>query len=302
MEVLILDGHSMPKLSVNNENGFTLIEIAIVMVIIGLLAGGGVSLMGMLSERKIRNESVEYLDEAKNALINFAKIHGNLPWADSNGDGVQDTGTSAGTFPYRDLRLKPRDANRRFINYALNNNIGTDRPISCSALRPGLSIGSIPSVVDSDGSTTAFPVAAILISAGPTDADNDGNVFDRITAGTYRGNNRTGAPNYLRHPPTNTFDDLVVYISGYSLYGEMCGDPVLSVNNGSAANIFVYNTTQGSDIGLVAPGSAVTFRIISGEQVQIRNAAGGSGAIVGSTPSTSPPLIIAGEGAVIRVP
>jgi prepilin-type N-terminal cleavage/methylation domain-containing protein len=41
-----------------HEAGFTLIEIAIVMVIIGLLAGGGVSLMGMLSERKARNETV----------------------------------------------------------------------------------------------------------------------------------------------------------------------------------------------------------------------------------------------------
>jgi prepilin-type N-terminal cleavage/methylation domain-containing protein len=31
------------------QHGFSMIEIAIVMVIIGLLAGGGISLMGMLT-------------------------------------------------------------------------------------------------------------------------------------------------------------------------------------------------------------------------------------------------------------
>jgi prepilin-type N-terminal cleavage/methylation domain-containing protein len=289
---------NMPKLKVRSEKGFTLIEIAIVMVIIGLLAGGGVSLMGMLSERKVRNESAEYLNDAKFALTSFAKINGRLPWADNNNDGLENNNIITGTLPYLTLGLKPRDANSRFIGYALNNNIGTNRSNSCGALRPGLA--GAPLVVDADGSTTAFPVAAVLVSAGPTDADNDGNVFDRITAGTYRGNNRTGAPNYLRHPPTNTFDDLVVYINGYTLYGDVCGDPVLSVNNGSAANVFIYNTTQSSDIGIVAPGSTVTFRIIAGEQVSIRSAAGGGGAIVGSTPNN--PVVVAGSGVVIRVP
>jgi prepilin-type N-terminal cleavage/methylation domain-containing protein len=291
---------NMPKLKVLSEKGFTLIEIAIVMVIIGLLAGGGVSLMGMLSERRIRNESAEYLNDAKFTLISFAKINGRLPWADNNNDGLENNNIITGTLPYLTLGLKPRDANSRVIGYALNNNLRTDRSTSCSTLRPGLA--GAPLMVDADGSATAFPVAAVLISAGPKDADNDGNVFDRVTAGTFRGDNRTGAPNYLRHPPTNTFDDLVVYISGFSLYGEVCGDPMLSVNNGSAANVYVYNITQSSDIGLVAPGSAVTFRIISGEKIQIRDAAGGGGAIVGTTPSTNPPVIIAGSGAVIRVP
>lgn len=288
----------MTKLSVSNEKGFTLIEIAIVMVIIGLLAGGGVSLMGMLSERRVRNESAEYLNDAKYALTSFAKINGRLPWADNNNDGLENNNIATGTLPYLTLGLKPRDANSRVINYTLNVNLRTDRSTSCSSLRPGLA-GS-PLMVDADGSATSFPVAAVLIGAGPKDADNDGNVFDRITAGTYRGDNRNGTPNYLRHPPTITFDDLVVYISGYSLYGEMCGDSVLSVSNGSGANIFVYNTTQSSDIGLVAPGSAVTFRVISGERVAIRSAAGGGGAAVGSTPNT--PIVIAGSGVVIRVP
>ncbi|MFY9942265.1 MAG: type II secretion system protein, partial [Desulfobacterales bacterium] len=69
------------------QNGFTLLEIAIVMVIVGLLAGGGVSLMGMLTARKARNDCQQYLTLAKNALVTFAVVNGRLPWADTDGDG-----------------------------------------------------------------------------------------------------------------------------------------------------------------------------------------------------------------------
>ena len=65
--------------------------------------------------------------------------------------------------------------------------------LSCGALRAGLS-GS-PRVVDSDGSSSAFSVAAVLISAGPGDADGDGDVFDDISSGGFNGDNRDGTPN-----------------------------------------------------------------------------------------------------------
>ena len=296
MEIIIhtfMGISNMLKQCANNEKGFTLIEIAIVMVIIGLLAGGGVSLMGMLSERKMRNETAEYLNDAKNALINYAKIHGRLPWADNiNGDGWENNLLATGELPYLTLGMKPRDANSRFIKYALNNNIGTDRSTSCSTLRPGLPSGSIPSVVDSDGSAIAFPVAAVLISAGPKDADNDGNVFDDIT-GTPQGDNTNGNPNYIRHPPNDTFDDLVVYISGYSLYGEICGDGgiysdriIIPIKNRSSNDVYVYNTTESSDIAMILPGTSITHEFFLGDTIELCLSPGGCGTTVTSTPST----------------
>jgi prepilin-type N-terminal cleavage/methylation domain-containing protein len=284
----------MQKLSLNNERGFTLIEIAIVMVIIGLLAGGGGSLMGMLSERRIRNESADYLNEAKYALISFAKINGRFPWADSDNDGDEDSGTTARTLPYLTLGLNPKDANSRVIGYALNSNLGTNRSNSCSALKAGLA--GFPLVVDADGSATAFPVAAVLIGAGPKDADNDGNVFDDVTTGTHRGDNRDGAPNYLRHPPDNNFDDLVVYVNGYSLYGEICGDPVLTVHNSSATNsAFVYNVTQGADLGEVKKQETESYSVISGEKFELWTATGRSGSQITSE------FIVSGEGTLLDV-
>ena len=289
----------MPKQCVNNEKGFTLIEIAIVMVIIGLLAGGGVSLMGILSERKSRNEASEYLNDAKNALINFAKINGRLPWADNTLDGSEDTNITLGFFPYRTLGFRPNDSYSRVLRYELNNNIGTTRSNSCSALRAGLSAS--PRVVDSDGSTSAFSVAAVLVSAGPKDADNAGSgnlaVFDAVTSGGYSGNNTNGNPNYIRFPPNDSFDDLVVYISRYELYGEICGDPVLTVGNTTGGNVYIYDNALSADIGMVPNGSANSYKIISGDQIDLWTAPGKSGSHVNSTPAA--PFIVSGTGIVV---
>jgi prepilin-type N-terminal cleavage/methylation domain-containing protein len=73
------------------RHGFTLIEMAIVMVIVGILAGGGAFVMGMLTERKARNESIDYLHQAREALLSHASTQGVLPWADTDQDG---TGTA----------------------------------------------------------------------------------------------------------------------------------------------------------------------------------------------------------------
>jgi prepilin-type N-terminal cleavage/methylation domain-containing protein len=281
-----------------DSRGFTLIEIAIVMVIIGLLAGGGVSMMGMLSERKTRNETIEYLNEAKASLINFALINGRLPWADSDGDGDEDPSASSGSFPFQTLKSGPADPQRRSLRYALNSALGSSLTGTCNALRSGLS-GS-PLVVDSDGSSASFSVAAVLVSAGMKDADGDGNVFDDETTGTHLGDNRDGNPNYIRHVPDAGFDDLVVYLSEYVLYGEICGSPNLAVRNGTAGDIFVYDQTRGSDIGIVVPGSTISYGIISGGRIELRSAAGGGGSIVSSTPMT--PIIVAGEGATVVAP
>lgn len=291
----------MQKKEIYNESGFTLIEIAIVMVIIGLLAGGGVSLMGILSERKVRNETSGYLEEAKASLISFAYINGRLPWADSDDDGNEDIGTSLGSFPYQTLRFRPTDSNGRVLRYELNSSLGSDRASSCSALIGGLS-GS-PLVVDSDGSATAFSVAAILISAGSKDADGDGNVFDDVTTGTHQGDNGDGDPNYIRYPPGDFFDDLIVYLGEYPLYGEICGDPMLSVSNGTVSDIFVYDYTEGSDIGIVSPGDTISYSIVAGSRIELWDAAGGAGGggnIVTSSPMT--PFVIAGSGSTISAP
>ena len=288
--------------SLGSNRGFTLIEIAVVMVIIGILAGGSVSLIRVLSERKGRNETADYLKQVNQTLISFADINGRFPWADTNGDGVEDVGSSSGDLPFLTIQINPNDPYGRNLGYAVNTNMTTGNAATCNALRAGV-VGQFPQVVDSSDSTgTPFSVAAIIISAGLMDGNGDGDVFDAIASGTWQGNNTNGSPNYIRHFPTDSFDDLVAYVGGNELYGEICEYLVLAVNNTptSTTVVFVHDFTQGTDLGSINIGNTATFNVISGTQILILDASGGGGNIVGSTPPT--PISLAGTGHTIMIP
>ena len=284
------------------RHGFTLIEIAIVMIIIGVLAGGGAFVMGMLTQRKARNESIDYLEQAKEAVLSYASTQGTLPQASANTDGTvtDGDGQADGFFPYFDLKVRPTDLYKRVLKYEINPQLDTDLTTTCNALKGGLS--GDPDVVDGDGSVSAFSVAAVLVSSGPMDADEDGDVFDVITSavGLHEGDNTDGDPNYLRYPPNDDFDDLVVYIGEHELYSMVCEYLSLAVINSSASTVYVYNHTASSNLGTLNAGDSDSYEILSGTQVSVRDANNSGGAPVSSTPDT--PIFVAGRGYTIDVP
>jgi len=70
------------------HKGFTIIEVAIVLVIIGLIVGFGASLVGPLTIRAKRTETKETLKAAKESIVGFAAANGRIPvW----GDNISDT-------------------------------------------------------------------------------------------------------------------------------------------------------------------------------------------------------------------
>ncbi len=101
------------------ERGFTLIEIAIVVLVLGLLLA---SLLGPLSVRieqqEIRKTS-EQLEEIKEALYGYAMEAGALPCPDAflgagAGDGIAETacpvGAEEGWLPFQTLGVESGDA------------------------------------------------------------------------------------------------------------------------------------------------------------------------------------------------
>ena len=61
------------------RQGFTLVEMAMVLLVMGLLLGAGLGLLGGQIEQQRGKESQRALDQARDALIGFAIANGRLP-------------------------------------------------------------------------------------------------------------------------------------------------------------------------------------------------------------------------------
>lgn len=109
----------------SHQCGFSLVEIAIVLVVIGLLIGGGVVALETSRERHKRIKQREQLAEIREALHGFAMSRGRLPCPDEsdppNGnEGTGDTpdpgcdggstATAFGKLPWNQLGVAGRDA------------------------------------------------------------------------------------------------------------------------------------------------------------------------------------------------
>lgn len=97
-----------------NQSGFTLVEIAIVMVIIGLLVGGIIKGQAMIQNAKVKR-TVKQADELRAAVMSFYDKFGVYPGdedkaaippgADGEGNGDGDIDANEQYEVYRDLRL-----------------------------------------------------------------------------------------------------------------------------------------------------------------------------------------------------
>jgi prepilin-type N-terminal cleavage/methylation domain-containing protein len=83
------------------QQGFTLVEMAIVLLIVGLLLGGLLPILSSQVDQRHVSETSKQLDEIKEALIGYAVINGRLPCpAYSTGAESPATGTGICDHPY----------------------------------------------------------------------------------------------------------------------------------------------------------------------------------------------------------
>jgi len=209
--------------------GFSLLEVAIVLFIMALLLG---TTLGTLTEyRDVQNikETKKSLEEIKNALLGYVLVRGFFPCPDTNNDGIESTGCSAGTegyLPYASLGgIGEKDSwgnhfryrvDRRYATYATtistSNHITNDKLTVCSLA------GTDGTRLDADENGKSR-IVAIVFSYGKNgvpDAKNAHNGSANCTNST----SPLGAE-YTQDVIMPNFDDILMWISKYTVIHEL---------------------------------------------------------------------------------
>lgn len=207
-----------------NRQGFTLIELAVVLVLAGLVTSAGLILLPKLWHEKQRLETQKYLLAAKAALLTAATDYNALP-PHEDADKI--------LLPTTILKLKKKDAFDQPLRYIVNNKLlldttpGADKTLPCSTLKDYFVNGTMAGFPllwqhgMPEEAGQSLPVAALLISRGAdrvlgrrwVDADGDGLVDG---GETFIGDNNTTndlANDFVQAPPSEAFDDLVVSLT-----------------------------------------------------------------------------------------
>jgi prepilin-type N-terminal cleavage/methylation domain-containing protein len=224
--------------------GFTLIEIAIVLLIVTLLLTGLVPTISSQIEQRQRNETRKQLDEIRDALLGFAVANGRLPCpASAISNGIESpiggacTNAWDGFVPAATLGITPTDSqgyaldgwsNR--IRYAVtkaNSNAFTFttanqmQAVGMSALNPDLSVCASATGIATTNCGTAVSLTnnavAVIYSTGRS----------TTAAGVDEAANLNGDQVFVSHDPTpagapnGEFDDIVTWISPNILFNRM---------------------------------------------------------------------------------
>lgn len=231
----------------NPQQGFTLVEIAVVLMIVGLLLGGMLIPLGAQMEQQKISTTEKLLDEAREALVGYALANGQLPCpadpAIATGQanaGVARTppctnANSTGVLPWATLGISETDAWGNRFTYRVSSDfadaIGTATYGCTPTAAPTqasfalCSPGTLDVLSASGGVNVALDVPAVIVSHGKNGA---GAYTQQGTQHPVSGNadeqeNSDGSAdnNYASHTPTPDYDDLVTWISNNILLNRM---------------------------------------------------------------------------------
>ncbi len=220
MTALLTDPRLL-KPSHRRHAGFSLVELAVVLVIVGLLASGLMLSLGTQRESATTLEAQRQLESIREALIGFALANGRLPCpaprtlanTDANA-GRENCASQHGVVPWVTLGLPETDPwGNRFTYYA-HSLFTAAVPVGASA---GFTLDTTgnASIKDTAGASydTASGLPAVVVSHGarPAGAWLPNGV--QVTAGTGDELENTNANTvFVAHTPTPAFDDQLIWI------------------------------------------------------------------------------------------
>ena len=204
-----------PRCKPSQRAGFTLIEVAIVMVILGLLIGLGAELLPMLVKQNKLKDNRVLVKEARTAIIGYALATGRLPYASANANGAQASGRLSGYLPWSTLGIQGKDPYTTTLFYAVDSHLANTTSVPQFKQRlADLISGTFTPDLFCDG--TNIRAAFIVVSAGENlraDSPND-DTSNRIV--DINDNNQFASPTSTI---TATYDDILETVSLTYLYG-----------------------------------------------------------------------------------
>lgn len=224
--------------------GFTLVEIAMVLAVIGLVAGGALmGYRGFVGQAHY-SQTQTYLESAHTALLNYAQTRGYLPCPASDNSGREDRSgpgicaSHIGLLPWLDLNLDSRTPQGDIAFYIVNADVDTACPNAADQSqcffdmdnapafnlqtppRPGSNGAGNLTVNNPSGDPLAQNVIAIVGSFG----SNEGIACNRLSADERENcndDNEIFVLDGMRQNPADFFDDQLVWIHANTLKGRM---------------------------------------------------------------------------------
>ena len=203
-----------------SQRGFSLTELAVVMIILALLVGGLIFPLSAQREVQQLRQAETGLTEIREALLGFAAIHGHLPCPDTDTDpttagyGVAESTcsppTQEGFLPFKSLGLLEKDPWGQRWRYRVDRNFAA----STSPVTLTTSFGADNLLVKNEAgdslTTTLERPVAIFYSLGPNQRADGGNASFEASNGIYQAN-----------PPSNNFDDLLHWLARPTLISRL---------------------------------------------------------------------------------
>jgi prepilin-type N-terminal cleavage/methylation domain-containing protein len=231
------------------QNGFSLIEMAIVLMIVGLLLGGMlVPLTAQMEQRNI-SDTQKALSEIKEAIIGFTLANGRMPCpadptiatgsinAGKERATCTTTANSTGALPWATLGVNETDAWGNRYTYRVTSDFAdaignstyggcTPSPIPTLASFGLCSVGNLNVWSSAAKVTTiAASVPAVIISHGKNGAGAYTTKGIQLAVGSNADEQENSDGNadtdYVSHTINSTFDDLVAWISPNILFNRM---------------------------------------------------------------------------------
>ncbi len=208
----------------SNSAGFSLIEVAIVLAIVGFLMAGLIPSLSAQVDKQHRNETTRQLDEIKDALYGYAIVNGRLPCpakasipTNIVNAGISDCTLTKGVIPWATLGTSETDAWGRRFTYSASSAFLTSNFTLASngtltiknAATGGINIATaIPAIFLSHGSNG---LGAYTTSGTELPVSNSPDEAENSNADT----------NFVYHDFTTSFDDLIVWIAPSILFNRM---------------------------------------------------------------------------------